>query len=170
MEVSLTFKNLESNEGMKDYVERKVQKLKRLLKEPIEVKVVFSSEKFLYHVDLSVNDGEGINAKARETQGDLQSAFDLVLDKVERQIKDQKSKLQSKGKEVRVHTVVEVHPSLKLSWGEPYPLKPMALEEALRELEGRDEDFLAFINEETGKVNLIYRKKKGGYGIIELEG
>jgi hypothetical protein len=37
-------------------------------------------------------------------------------------------------------------------------------------LEGRHEDFFAFINEETGKVNLIYRKKKGGYGIIELEG
>ena len=168
MQVSVTFRNMDPQEGIKEYVEKKVQRLKRLLNEPIDIRVVLDSEKFRYQAEVYVS-ADGLNVIGRHNEEDLRAAVDLVMDKVERQIRDQKGRDRARVRQVSAHVVVPAEAGPQVIESEPYPLKPMTLEEALKDLEAREEDFVIFIDERTDAINLLYRKRAGGYGLLELE-
>lgn len=168
MQVNVTFRNMDPDEGVKEFVERKVQRLKRLLNEPIDIRVVLESDKFRYHAEVVVS-ADGLNVIGRQTEEDLRAAVDLVMDKVERQVAEQKKKERQAKRQAVVQEVVTAEGGPEVVQRETYPLKPMSVAEALREVEGREEGFVLFINEETEAVNLLYKKKDGGYGLLELE-
>ena len=121
-----------------------------------------------------------ITINAKEETDDMYSAIDLATDKLDRQMKKYKEKL----KHHKVNSLPQHIPggenreSLKRTEENKEPkiirtenvfAKPMSLEEAVMQLEMLNNDFLVFISASTGKVNVIYHRKDGDYGLIEPE-
>ena len=91
MQTSVTFKNLDSSENLKSYVGGKLDRFDRFLDNPAEANVVLSVEKFRHIAEIGIS-GDRLNIKGKEETEDMYSAIDLVLDKMEKQIKKKKEK------------------------------------------------------------------------------
>ena len=91
MQIAVTFRHLEPNEGVKAYVREKVEKLEKYLGNPREAHVVLSSEKFRQIAEITVvSDGVNLNSEGRDS--DLYAAIDQMVDKIERQIRERRGK------------------------------------------------------------------------------
>ena len=177
MQVAVTFRHMEADEGIKAYVGDKVQRLQKYIENPREVHVVLAVEKFRHIAEITiVGDGGTFNSQGRDNG--LYAAIDQMVDKMERQIRERR------GKVIRKRAV---SPTLRASFrgggkagkgreeGESPRLiqrkrttaKPMSVEEALSQLSLSKKDFLAFINSDSGQMNVVYRSKSGGYGWVE---
>ena len=91
MEVSFTFRHLDSNDGMKEYAKQKLMKIRRYLEKPVEAHVVLSVEKFRNIAEVTIK-GEGVSINGEERSDDMYSAIDDVMDKIGRQIKKRRGK------------------------------------------------------------------------------
>ena len=172
MQIIITGKNVELSQALKDYVEKKVSRLQKYLEEPITVNVVLSSEKFRRMVDLTISSKEGVFHGSEESH-DMYTSIDKVVDTMEVTLRRKKEKI----KESRVRgskSIAEVGFSTEASSTEEKSIieekidsKPMSVEEAVLQLEAdNNRSFLVFINAETGKVNVIYKRKDGNFGLI----
>ncbi len=177
MQVAVTFRHMETDEGVKAYVKEKVQKLQKYIENPREVHVVLAVEKFRHIAEITiVGNGRTFNGQGRDN--DLYAAIDQMVDKMERQIRERREKVRRKRATPSSSKV-----SLQLSGkggegkeeGDIPPLiqkrrtiaKPMSLEEALSRLTLSKKDFLVFINSDSGQMNVVYRSKDGGYEWVE---
>jgi putative sigma-54 modulation protein len=87
MQIAVTFRHLETDEGVKEYVKEKVSKLQKYIEVPREVHVVLSAEKFRQIAEITiVGNGMTLNSQARDS--DLYAAIDQMVDKMERQIRE----------------------------------------------------------------------------------
>jgi len=177
MEIMVTFRHIEPTESLRLYAEEKLFKLKKYLDTPIEAHVVLEVEKFRHIADVTLN-ADGTRIKAAEETGDLYSAIDQVLDKIESQLKRHRSKTRerrpenakSEGalseEETSEETVVAVteEPSIVV---ERLVSKPMDPEEAAMQLNMDKRDFLVFRNSRTKEMNVLYRRRDGNLGLIE---
>jgi putative sigma-54 modulation protein len=174
MQTSVTFKNLDPSENLKSYVTEKLDRFDRLLDNPAEANVVLSVEKFRHIAEINII-GDRLNINGREEINDMYSAIDMVLDKLEKQIKKNKQKIReyrtgSKNRTKRV-SELEVEPVeediekqvriINIDY------KPMDVEEAVMQMELVNDNFLVFTNARTDKVNVLYRRKDGHYGLIQ---
>ena len=174
MQTSVTFKNLDPSENLKSYVTEKLDRFDRLLDNPAEANVVLSVEKFRHIAEINII-GDRLNINGKEEINDMYSAIDMVLDKLEKQIKKGKQKIRdrrtgSKNK-TRVTSDLEAEPGdeegvtqVKIKNIE---YKPMYVEEAVMQMDLVYDNFLVFTNAETDKVNVLYRRKDGHYGLIQ---
>ncbi len=176
MQINITFRHIESAPPLKDYIEEKLQKVKRYLHEPIEAHVVLSSEKFRYTAEVSIMADNGATIHGMESMEEIHAAIDSVMDKIERQITKQLDKVKrpkAKGHEFKIHVLhteeekAEKQP--KVIRSKSYSAKPMSIEEAIEQLKALKNDFVIFTNAQTEAVNVIYRRKDGHYGLIEPE-
>ncbi len=94
MDITVTFRHTDPIESLKSYAEEKVSKIKKYLDAPMEADIVLSVEKFRHQADvaLSVN---GTRIKGVEETGDMYSAIDQVIDKIEKQVKKHISKTRN---------------------------------------------------------------------------
>ncbi|MBW1645037.1 MAG: ribosome-associated translation inhibitor RaiA [Deltaproteobacteria bacterium] len=177
MNIQVTFRHMETTEALKEYAIEKVSKIKKYLDAPVEVHVVLSVEKFRHiaEVTFTIN---GYVVKGQEETDDMYAAIDMVMDKIERQVRRYKEKLKSKrgggsGEKLKVKMNVvaleneqtETEPIVIKSTN--FSIKPMAVDEAIMQMNLIDNDFLVFRNATTNEVNVIYRRKDGNYGLIE---
>ena len=165
MQISVTFRNIKPSEGIKNYAEKKIGRLKRFLNtENLEANLVLSIEKFRHIAELNVwADGEQLYG--REEAEDTYAAIDTVVDKIERQI--EKRKIKYRKSEIRVSKPTEEVETPKIIKSDRFQPKPMDIEEALKQLELSGEDLIVFLNAETRNVNVLYRQKDGTYELIE---
>ncbi len=172
MQIAVTFRHLEPNEGVKAYVKEKVEKLEKYLGSPREAHVVLSSEKFRQIAEITiVSNGLNLNSEARNS--DLYAAIDQMIDKIERQIRERREKgrrkrgtssplaLQAEGP---AEEAEERSPSIQRR---RIIVKPMSVEEAAAQLNLLEQDFFIFVNSESTLINVLYRRKDGGYDWIE---
>jgi putative sigma-54 modulation protein len=177
-DISVTFRHLEATPSLKKYAKEKVSKVKQFFGSTQEISIVLSSEKHRYMADITLK-AKKITINAKEETDDMYSAIDLAVDKLDRQMKKYKEKI----KHHKVHTIprdisgredsafsesAEENKELKIIRTENV-VKPMSLEEAVMQLGMLNNDFLVFISASTGKVNVIYHRKDGDYGLIEPE-
>ncbi len=172
MQTSVTFKNLEPSDSLKDYVTNKLNRMDKLMDNTAEAQVVLSVEKIRHYTEIRLK-GDRLNIVCREKASDMYSAIDLALDKLEKQLKKQKEKIknhrQSKGGE----SVRDMNPGAELEIETPeihiqsIEYKPMDIEEASMQLELTSDNFLVFTNARTNRVNVLYRRKNGDLGLIE---
>jgi putative sigma-54 modulation protein len=150
--------------------------LKKIMEEPIEVHVVLSVQKFRHLADVSIN-SNGIKIKAQEETGDLYAAIDMVMDKIEKQIKRQREKMKdhnpenwskSGDKETEFPDEEET-PILtpEVIRTERIFAKPMDVEEASLQLNLSSNEFLVFTNSKSRVINVLYKRKDGNFGLIE---
>jgi putative sigma-54 modulation protein len=174
MQTSVTFKNLDPSEHLKSYVTEKLDRFDRLLDNPAEANVVLSVEKFRHIAEININ-GDRLNINGKEEINDMYSAIDMVMDKLEKQIKKSKQKIRehrsgiknrSKGMAAPETEPVEedTEKQVKVKYIE---YKPMDVEEAVMQMDLVNGRFLVFTDARTDKVNVLYRRKDGHYGLIQ---
>ena len=93
MQISVTFRHLDSSEALKNYVSDRLNKFKRYLDGPVEAHVVLSMEKFRHLADVTI-DNNGRIIKGKEENADMYAAIDLVMDKIDMQLKKFRDKLR----------------------------------------------------------------------------
>ena len=177
-DVSVTFRHLEATPALKAYAEDKASKINKFFGGVNEVNVVLSLEKHRYTADITLKAGR-TTVNAREETSDMYSAIDLVVDKINRQIKKYKDKMKDHKASPAERKIAGRDNIVSSSSGddkrpaiiktEQVPAKPMSLEEAIMQLGVAQNDFLVFINDETGKISVIYHRKDGDLGLIEPE-
>lgn len=181
MKFNIRGENLEVTGAIREYVEKKISKLERYFDAPLTSEV---------HVNLSVyNDEQRIEVtipmtnlllRAEEEHIDLYAAIDLVVDKLERQIRKYKTKINRKfrqeGSPKYIFAEMESEPvtvaepesdELEIVRTKRFNLKPMDSEEAILQMDMLGHTFFVFENAASGDTNVVYRRKDGKYGLIE---
>jgi putative sigma-54 modulation protein len=179
MQVSVTFRKIDASDTLRNYAQEKLYRIKKYVEDPIEAHVVLSVEKFRHIAEVSIN-ANGLRLNGQEETGVMCSAIDMVVDKVEAQIKKYRHKLKKRKSDGGPKPLVM---RMNVLAGESFeedqePLiirtkqinaKPMDIDEAVMQMDLANSEFLVFTNAKTENINVIYRRKDGNYGLIEPE-
>jgi putative sigma-54 modulation protein len=174
MQTSVTFKNLDPSEHLKSYVTEKLNRFDKLLDNPAAAGVVLIVEKHRHIAEVNIT-GDRININGKDETGDMYSAIDMVLDKLEKQLKRSKQKIRERRASAKGQTRTireegprmtdeEAAPQIKV---ESLDYKPMDIEEAVLQMDLTDQGFLVFTNARSSQINVLYRRKDGHYGLIQ---
>lgn len=178
MQLSVTFRHMEPSDALKDYAHDKLSRLEKYLYSAMDAHVVLSVEKFRHIADVTIM-ADGIKIKGQDQTEDMYSAIDMVVDKIERQVKRFRQKLKNRkakdrvtAKEVRIDVIAaeaaeEAEGMPQVIRVEQVFAKPMDVDEAVMQLELAAEQFLVFTNAATEKLNVLYRRDDGHYGLLE---
>jgi len=174
VQTSVTFKNLDPSETLKSYISEKLNRFDKFLDNPAEANVVLSVEKFRHIAEVNII-GDRLKINGKEETNDMYSAIDMVLDKLEKQIK--KSKQKQRRSNAPKTKVVEMMADEALEGEEEsgskqvmvknIEYKPMDVEEAVMQIDLKNDSFLVFTNARTDRVNVLYRRSDGNYGLIQ---
>jgi len=170
MQVMVTFRRVEPTEGLRQYAVKKIQRVHKFLRRPVEAHVILSVLKHRHIAEVHVSTNH-LHVTAAEETDDLYSAIDLVTSKIERQIKKRLAKVKDrKGANDTAKAAAPASaPGVNTIRIERVAVKPMSVDEAILHLRMRKTDFLLFMNAATDTVNVVYRRKDGNYGLIEPE-
>ena len=177
MELNIRGDKVSVTKSIKDYVTEKIGKLDKYFDETKKIKA---------NVIIRVRNGEQVievtvptnkfTLRAEEKHSDLYAAIDLVVDKLERQIRKNKTKLSNKYKniiELDINTNFDVakeeEEDLKIVKRKNIDTKPMDEEEAVLQMELLNHDFFVFKNVDEECVSVMYKRKDGNYGIINVK-
>ena len=174
MQTSVTFKNLDPSENLKSYIRDKLDRFDKYLYNPAIATVVLSVEKFRHIAEIKIT-GDRLNINGKEKSNDMYSAIDVVLDKLEKQKKKNKQKIREHrgGSKARTKGVIAEDPAyIDDETARPVRVtniefKPMDVDEAIMQMDLIDNNFLVFTNSRSDKVNVLYRRKDGNYGLIQ---
>ncbi|HLU83636.1 MAG TPA: ribosome-associated translation inhibitor RaiA [Trueperaceae bacterium] len=166
-------RNLEITDAMRQYTEDKLSKLDRFSDQIVDARVTMSHDNNQdsanpNKVEVQVNVPNGI-IRAEERSADMYAAIDLVVDKLERQLKRFKGRLIAKRSEAAPQ-VVEPEPEQEapsIVRVKRHVMRPMAPEDAAVQMEALGHEFYVFRNIETDLVTVIYLRTDGDYGLIE---
>ena len=173
MQTSVTFKNLDPSEHLKSYVTDKLDRFDKYLDNPAEASVVLSVEKFRHIAEINIS-GDRMTINGKEEVNDMYSAIDLVLDKLEIQIKKSKQKIRerrnnakTKVLEAQMESASYAEDNEKQVMVTNIDYKPMDIDEAIMQMDLVTDNFLVFTNAHTDRVNVLYRRRDGNYGLIQ---
>ncbi|MGD9044896.1 MAG: ribosome-associated translation inhibitor RaiA [Desulfobacterales bacterium] len=177
MQTSVTFKNLDPTDTLKSYVRDKLDRFDRYLDNPAEANVVLLVEKFRHIAEININ-GDRLTINGKEETNDMYSAIDMVLDKLEKQIKKNKQKIRERRPGVSAKDIALMEDDINLPDEEPVrevkikniEYKPMDVEEAVLQMDLLSNNFMVFTNARSDQVNVLYRRKDGHYGLIQPNG
>jgi putative sigma-54 modulation protein len=182
MRLHVKGKNLEVSESIRSYAEEKLQKLDGRLHELTQVELELCVEK---NPSISANQiaeatiwTKGPTLRAREASTDMKASIDQLIDKLLRQLDHYRARRTTARRQARGnggHTggamsVPEETDEPRIVKVKQFAVKPMSPEEAALQLELVGHDFFVFRNDETGEVNVLYRRADAGYGLIEPQG
>ena len=173
MEILIRGTKLEITDSMKDYVKEKLGKLdKYLVDQKAKANVLVKVHNYLQKVEVTIP-LKTLILRAEEEQQDFYAAVDLVINKLERQIRKNKAKLQkrdkAKTKEFNIDDVIPIEEDEKIVKHKKINVKPMNSDEAILQMELLGHDFYVYKDSDTNNVCVLYKRKDGGYGVIEGE-
>lgn len=173
--------NIEVTDAIRDYVEKRISKLEKYFDNNVEA---------IAHVNLKVYQNKTakvevtiplpyLTLRAEETSPDLYASVDLVTDKLERQIRKYKTKVNRKSRE-KGYKNLDFSPDtdsdkaadssdLEVVRTKRVSLKPMDNEEAVLQMDMLGHDFFIYEDAETNGISIVYRRNDGRYGLIEAD-
>ena len=174
MRVSVISKNTTATPALKEMIEKKLSKVKRYFDPEVEAKTTLSVQKNKQKVEITIP-FNGIILRAEESTEDMYKSIDLVVAKLERQIRKQRTKLSRRNNEsLRFPQLDEVALSDEVveTNGEVvkvkrFGVKPMSVEEAVLQMELVGHNFFVYQDSEANKVCVVYKRKDGDYGLLE---
>ena len=184
--------NIEITKAIDQYIKEKVGKVEKYFDEidniaHVRVKVYDNESKIEVTIPM-----KQVTLRAEEIQSDLYKAIDLIADKLERQVRKYKTRMNRKpiqnkrekqtpaelllGKAGSGSTAIyestqlddeNINISRYKTIDDLYD-KPMSVEEAVLQMDMLDHDFFVFKNAENDQINIVYKRKKNSYGLIEI--
>lgn len=175
MNIKVTGKNIEITDAIREYIEKRVEKLEKFEGKNTEINVVCSVEREEQIVEIQIShDGEFI--RIEEKNNDLYASIDLAMDRAERQLRkdkekkiDQKREASLKDKILGMFKNDDIEHAGQITKNKHYEIKPITVEDAKLKLEEKKDMFMAFVNAETNEVNVIYQRGDGTYGLVMPE-
>ncbi|MEM7735071.1 MAG: ribosome-associated translation inhibitor RaiA [Deinococcota bacterium] len=166
-------RNVEITDAMRSYAEDKLTKLERFSEHIVDARVVMSyagnaNSAAPAKVEVQINVPNGI-VRAEESGADTYSATDLVVDKLERQLKRYKERDLAKRNESvpEPETEEETYDTPEIVRVKKHALRPMTPEDAAMQMEDLGHTFFVFRDATTENINVIYIRHDGDYGLIE---
>jgi len=177
MQISLTFRNTETEDWLKEHVNKRLLKLDKYVDKPTETRVILSVEKFRNVAEINLS-GKGLNLNGKEEAKEMIVAIDNVIDKIERQLKKHKEKTRNHKENASINEMVTMDelPSESYEEDEFQPtivevrkvaLKPMSVDDAIMEIEETRNRFVIYRDSSSERMNVIYRRDDGNYVLIE---
>ena len=173
MRISITGKNIEVSEYLRDLTEKKMSKLDRYFPADTVAQVTMAVEKNRHIVEVTIPYSGGI-IRGEEVTGDMYASIDNVIAKLERQIVRYRTKLEKNlkadgfgGEPLPEYDDDEEGPSIVKV--KRFSIKPMSVDEAVLQMELLGHSFFVFTNSETEDINVLYKRKDGNLGLIEPE-
>ena len=174
MEIIIRGDKIKVTDSMKDYLEEKVRKLEKYLNDSdaVRANVVVRVRNYDQIVEITIP-LKSVILRSEEKQEDFYAAVDKTIDKLERQIRKNKTKL-SRQNRLREELAFEEIADVEEETGDiikrkKVSVKPMSEEEAILQMELLSHEFYMFIDSDTDKPAVVYKRKNGGYGIISSE-
>ena len=199
MQFSVTFRQMDGTDALRDYARDRVQRIKKYLPDPIAVHVTMGTERHNHHVDISVQLHNGLSIAGHEASENMYSSIDLALAKIERQVRRYKDKLRHHKGRPGLEPIAWSHSVLAESElrqeqeeaaaaahlqhdaaakaasdadhvvmkTEKFMADPLSVPAAIMQLNLMHRQFLVFQNEDTCRVNVVYRRDDGSYGLID---
>jgi len=176
MKVTVITKNIELTPALKENVEKKISKLSRYFESAVEARATLSVQKNRQIVEVTIP-FNGVILRGEESTDDMYKSIDLVEDKLERQIRKQKTKLsrRNSGGSLRFPSfnsdeIKDEHEDeAKIVKTKRFNVKPMSADEAILQMELLGHSFFVYEDADTSKVNVMYKRRDGDYGLIEQE-
>jgi len=178
--VKVTGRHLQITDAISDHVTRRIEGLHLDYPKIIEAHVILEVEKYRHSAEVVLVCSNHITIEACEETNDMYAAIDAVVDKVGRQMRKYKSRLMRNHrprKDIVQHldehvldaepTETDEHHEHTVVSSERLPVKPMFVDEAVLQLEMSHRQFLVFLNARSSRVNVLYRRKSGDFGLIE---
>ncbi len=174
MKITITGRKCSPRESFKNRVETKLSKIERFFGEDAEAKVTVTVEKSEQIVELTVIKGNMI-FRAEESAPNMNDAFDDCVDSLIRQIRKNKSRVEKRLRSGNIEDFIDAGPAeveeddYKIVRSKKILLKPEETEEAILQMNILGHQFYMFLNASTDTINVVYKRKDGGYGLIEPE-
>jgi ribosome hibernation promoting factor len=178
MRLQVKGKNVEVSDSIRRYAEEKMRKLDRQLHELTQVELELSVEK---NPSIAANQvaevtvwTKGPTLRVTEASTDMKASIDQLTEKLLRQVEHYRGK--RRGRQVRGNGIPpggsmsipeEEQTGPEIVKTKQFSVKPMSAEEAALQLDLVGHDFFVFRSDESGEINVIYRRRDGGYGLIE---
>jgi putative sigma-54 modulation protein len=193
--IQVTGRHVSVTEAMKEYCRRRLACLHLDYPKIIEVQILLDVQKYRHTAEVILHCSNHITLEASAESDDMYVSVDEVVDKIARQMRKYKTRLMRHHRP-RKHTIRHLDETvLRWEWveevpetenvtigkeeteanlseptvihSEKYPVKPMFIDEAVLQIEMSSKQFLVFLNAKTERVNVIYRRKNGDFGLIE---
>lgn len=183
MKYSIRGQQIQVTDALREYVEKKLSRLEKYFEVPTtsEVNVTLSVTKDLHSIEVTIP-LPGMMLRAEDKSDDMYASIDSVIDKLERQIRKHKTKLNRKFRQEGSFktlfreggggTAVQLEDeedSLEVVRTKRFTLKPMDVEEAILQMNMIGHNFFVFSNVDTREVSVVYKRSDGKYGLIEQD-
>ncbi len=172
MKVKVIGKDIKVTDALKEVIEKKLMKLDKYFKPEVEAHITLSVVKNTHSIEITIP-FNGVYLRAEEKNEDMYTALDFVLDKLERQIRKQKTRMERKlyGNSLIYDKIPnEVnYDEAKIVKTKRFAIKPMDPEEAILQMDLIGHNFFVFLNSQTEEIDVVYKRKDGNYGLIEPE-
>ncbi|PIE54806.1 MAG: ribosomal subunit interface protein [Dethiosulfovibrio peptidovorans] len=179
MDIRFVTRNTNLSDELKEYMERKLSKLEKFFPKILDNQVVLNLTRGIHVVEVTSN-VNGVIMRGEERDSDLRKAFDIALKNLERRIRRHKKYLTDRA-HLKTHDISfnldgvlsDVYQPMEEEQQEDIvkvkkvPLKPMSSEEACMQMDLLGHSFFIFANPDDGAVNVVYKRKSGGYGLLE---
>ena len=174
MNIIYTARKCNIRDSLKEYTEKKLKKLDKFFSDDCTVAVLFTLEKTNACKAEITTEYKGIIFRAQETTADFTSSVDSCVDMLIRQIRKHRTKLEKRlkdssfsfGGDYDANTPEEETTIIR---SKIISVKPMSEEEAILQMNMLGHDFYLFREDSDERLKVVYRRKEGGYGILEPE-
>lgn len=173
MKIEIVEKNYDVGTRLQGLIEKKVGKLDKYFGKGANCKVVCKKEGNMFKLEINISSKNSF-FRSEVIGENMYNNLDIALPKLEKQI----IKFKEKKQDLKLSDVVsnllyldefkEDEVNSKISKRKSFNLDPITEDDAIFMLEAIDHDFYVFLNAETGKVNILYKRKNGEYGLIEV--
>lgn len=175
MKFIISGKNFEITDSLRQRVDKKLGKLEKFFSPATEAHVTMSVEKNRHIIEVTIA-MSGLTLRAEVENDDMYACIDRVVDKLEGQIRKNKTRLEKrfhdgafKAESFGAELSSEEEEEFRVVRTKRFAIKPMTVEEAILQMNLLGHEFFMFSNSESGEANVVYRRKDGNYGLIEPE-
>ncbi len=176
MQVAVRGKNIEITKALREYVEKKLGKIEKFVDHPIKAQANLYVERGRHIIEVTA-ELNGWILRGEEATNDMYASIDLVADKLEKQVQRYRARLRRRTGAGPAQAAVasageedlDAELDGKVVKTKRFPVKPVTVDEAILQMDLLSHDFFVFVNSDTGKVNVLYRRHDGDYGLLEPE-
>ena len=171
MKINIIGRKLNVRDSFKELVEKKLEKLDKFFKDDAVAHVTMSKEKNGERLEITVSSGTML-FRSEECDETFNNSLDKAVDTIERQIRKNKTRLEKRLREGAFRAIDEQPEEFEDTFEireKTFVMKPMTVEEAILQMNLIGHEFFMFENSETGNAAVVYKRKNGGYGLINPE-